>query len=503
MGKLQLIRTPFSPFGKQRSDSSFSISKYLDHESYQPGHCQKENGGLEKKLPRVCVIGAGPSGLVASKVLKERGIPFRCYEKGSDVGGLWRFENDSGLSAAYESLHINSSRQLMAFSDFPMRADLPDFPHHSQILEYLEEYASHFELREETSFQSQVERVKSMGPAGFEVNIRSRSGDEHVEGFDAVIVANGHHWSPRIPQLEGEFDGQILHSHQFKRSGPFAGKNVLVVGIGNSGVDIACELSRVAKKTLLSTRRGAHVIPKYLLGKPLDRVASRHFWTHCPLWLRQKLFSLLLRLTRGRQSRYGLPEPDYKVLQEHPTVSSEMLNLLGHGKIRIKPDISCLEGNGVRFADQSFESIDTVILATGYDIRFPFLDSGVIRTTGNEVPLYKRVIHPEQKGLFFAGLIQPWGPLMPLAEIQSEWIGDLLEQKARLPAPEQMRLAIRKERATLSRRYVKSSRHTIQVDYFPYLLDIQRQRKRNRGEPALDESRIRSPQQSGDSRKVA
>lgn len=448
---------------------------------------------MSDHLPKVCIIGAGPSGLVATKILSERGIPFKCFEKGSAVGGLWRFNNDSGTSAAYESLHINSSRQLMAFSGFPMKPTLPDFPHHSDILGYLEDYSSHFGLDEKINFRTEVKSVEPHADsdgtgtmnAGYDVTTQSRDGSKAKEHFDAVIVANGHHWSPKQPQFEGEFDGEWIHSHHYKSAKAYEGKSVLVVGIGNSGVDIACEVSRVAEKTVLSTRRGAHVIPKYILGKPVDRVASPKFWTYCPHWIRQKLFTILLKLTRGRQSRYGLPEPDYKVLEEHPTVSSELLNLLGHGKIKVKPNIQKRDGDRIHFADGTSETFDTVILATGYNIRFPFLSPEVIETRDNQVSLFKKVVHPQQPGLYFVGLVQPWGPLMPLAEAQAEWIGDLLQDKARLPGVREMNQSIEKERQAIARRYVESTRHTIQVDFYPYLKDIHKQRKKRKGTKAL------------------
>lgn len=430
--------------------------------------------------------------MVATKVLRERSISVQCFERGSDVGGLWRINNDSGTSAAYQSLHINSSRQLMAFSDFPMNSALPDFPHHSHVLEYFEDYATHFCLREATRFQTSVERVEPLEQGGYRVDTVARTGEKSTDSFDAVVVANGHHWSPKVPEFEGEFSGEVIHSHDYITPDSYRDKNVLVVGIGNSGVDIACELSRIAKRTVLSTRRGAHVIPKYLLGKPLDRVVSKRFWNWCPFWLKQKMFGLLLKLTRGRQSRYGMPEPDYKILQEHPTVSSELLNLLGHGKLQMRPDILRFEDTRVRFVDETCQAFDAIILCTGYHIRFPFLDSNIVNTEENQVELFKNVIQPFHPGLFFVGLVQPWGPLMPLSEIQSEWIGDLLEQKAKLPTAEQMVRSIELQRKNMQKRYVKSSRHTIQVDFYPYLADIGKQRKRKRGENAISYSPVSS-----------
>lgn len=435
--------------------------------------------------PKVCVIGAGPSGLVATKVLSQQGLDVCGFEKGSDVGGLWRFQNDSKLSAAYESLHINSSRHAMAYSDFPMKAELPDFPHHSHILSYLEDYTAAFGLRERYRFQSTVQNVQPLEQGGFEVTTESGNVVSR-DRFHAVVVANGHHWSPKTPEMKGDFNGVQLHSHDFKNAKPFSGQRVLVVGIGNSGVDMACELSRVCERVVLSTRRGAHVIPKYLLGKPLDRLASRFFWTWCPLWLRQRLFALVLKMTRGRQSRYGLPEPPYRVLQEHPTVSSELLNLLGHGKIHIRPDIDRLAGDDVAFVDGRREQFDSIIYATGYNIRFPFLDSDLIDTTDNRIGLYKKVVHPDHPGLFFTGLVQPWGPLMPLAEAQAEWICSLLQSQSTLPSKASMLKEIESSSQKMARRYTESSRHTIQVDFYPYLDEMKKAMAYRRGQLLYD-----------------
>jgi cation diffusion facilitator CzcD-associated flavoprotein CzcO len=293
-------------------------------------------------------------------------------------------------------------------------------------------------------------------------------------------VANGHHWSPRYPDLPGEFSGRALHSHEYRAPLEMEGKRVLVVGIGNSGCDIACETSRVAAQTFLSTRRGAHVVPKYLFGKPLDRFCPDIFWRVLPRWLFKRFFALALRLARGRQARFGLPTPRHWILEEHPTISSDLLNLIGHGRIKVKPDVAVLDGGHVQFADASREPIDVLICATGYHIRFPFLGPEVLDAADNEVGLYKMVAHPDYPGLYFIGLVQPWGAIMPLAERQSQWVADLLEGTAALPDREVMLADIAKTRGKMRRAYTASPRHTIQVDSHAYVAALDKERRRGR-----------------------
>ena len=234
------------------------------------------------KSLKVCVVGAGSSGIVAAKVLAGHGIDFDCFEKGSGIGGNWRFRNDNGMSASYASLHINTSKEKMAYSDFPMPDDYPDYPHHSQILDYFEHYVDHFKLRDRIRFQTEVRSIEPTDSGRWKVEVEGPNGPG-THDYDAVLVANGHHWSPRMPEppFPGSFDGRVFHSHDYETFEGFEGKRALIVGIGNSAVDIACEVCRVADATFLSTRRSAHILPKYAFGKPIDhftRPELKHHW---------------------------------------------------------------------------------------------------------------------------------------------------------------------------------------------------------------------------------
>ena len=426
------------------------------------------------------MIGAGSSGITSCQVLNARGIAFDCYEKGSEVGGNWRYENDNELSSAYRSLHINTSRGLMAYKTYPMPDDYPDYPNHFQIARYFDDYVDHFALRERIRFRTEVLSVVPVD-GEWEVTVQERGGERERQRYRAVLVANGHHWDPRWPEppFSGseEFEGEQIHVHHYREPEVLRDKRVLVLGIGNSATDIAVEASRIAEKTFLAMRRGAYVMPKYLNGKPTDEAASK-LLTMMPLPVQRFVLGRMLGLTAGDMTSYGLPKPDHKLLEAHPTVSAELLSRLGHGDIAVKPNLDRFAGGRTaHFVDGSEEEIDLIVYCTGYKISFPFFDEDLVSAEENRLPLYRRVVSVDHPGLYFIGLIQPLGAIMPLAEAQAEWVADLLGGRGTLPPPAEMRAEISAAEGKMKKRYVASKRHTIQVDFQPYLRELRRERK--------------------------
>jgi cation diffusion facilitator CzcD-associated flavoprotein CzcO len=377
------------------------------------------------------------------------------------------------MSSAYESLHINTSKRLMQYATYPMPDDYPDFPSHSQIAAYFDDYVDHFGFRDRISFNTEVTNVEQL--AG-EWRVTLSGGEQRDYAW--VLVANGHHWNPRYPEppFPGEFSGETVHAHHYRSPRGYEDRNVLVLGFGNSAMDIAVEASRVANEVFLSVRRGFHVIPKYLGGTPVDQL-SNPISRRLPFTWTRRSFEKAIHKSWGKPEDYGLPRPDHKLGEAHPTVSSEILNRIGHGDVKVKPNIERLEGGNVRFTDGSVEKVDRIVWCTGYKITFPFLDEELVSSQDNQVRLYKRVIQPDLPGLAFIGLVQPLGAIMPIAEQQSEWVADLIEGKASLPDREKMVAAIEKDDRRLKKRYVASKRHTIQVDFFPYLRELQRARR--------------------------
>lgn len=431
----------------------------------------------------VCIIGAGSSGIAAAKVLHQHGIAFDCFEKGSGIGGNWRYNNDNGMSSAYQSLHINTNRMVMAYSDFPMPADYPMFPHHSQIVRYFEDYVRHFGVAGAITYNTAVDDVSRTPDGSGTYLVRTSDGQQRT--YKHVIVANGHHWNPRYPEpaFSGTFTGETIHSHDYKVPEQIRGKDLLIVGIGNSAVDIACEAARqyTGHRVVISTRSGAYIVPNWLMGRPFDSLASP-LTSSLPMALQRSLLKVSLLLARGRQEAYGVPVPKRPLLSEHPTISQDLLNLAGRGLIQFKPNIERFEERDVVFADGSRQAFDMVVYATGYKVTFPFFKPDFIHVEAdNDLQLYRRVVHPDFPGLYFQGLVQPLGAIMPLAETQAHWIAKLIEGTCRLPDRTTMLASIAKEAERNQRRYKTgndlSPRHTLQVDFHPYQRSIEREMK--------------------------
>jgi dimethylaniline monooxygenase (N-oxide forming) len=383
-----------------------------------------------------------------------------------------------------------------------MPADYPVYARHEQIAAYLESYVDAFGLRERITFDTAVERADLRADGSWAVTLE---GGER-RAYDALVVANGHHWDPRWPDphFPGSFEGQEIHARDYVDPEGLEGKSVVVVGLGNSAVDIAVDVSRVAERTILSTRRGAHILPRWLLGRPLDQVELL-----VPRRLRPRfggrLTGLALRagFRLGRvptPQAYGLPAPSQPLGQSHPTVSDDIYERFEAGGIVARPNVAELAGREVRFEDGSSVEADLIIYCTGYRVSFPFLDPDLISAPGNDLPLFHRVFKPDLPSISFIGLAQPIGPTIRLVETQSKWLAAYLAGDYALPDRDEMETAIRADRERLRRHFYASPRHTMQVDFWPYLREVERELRRGRRRatgrghsPLVATSRPRAP----------
>lgn len=348
------------------------------------------------------VIGAGPSGLAAARALSRAGLAFDGYEAGSGVGGLWDIDNPR--STMYESAHLISSRTTTQFAEFPMPTDV-DYPGHRTLVQYFRDYADHFGLTEQFRFRTKVTRVRRQGDGSWTVTASGPGGDTALT-YAGVILANGTLAEPKVPDFAGSFDGELLHTSAYKRASALTGKRVLVIGAGNSGCDIAVDAVHHAASVDMSVRRGYYFVPRYLFGRPADTLNQGR---PLPARIKQFVDARVLRAFTGDPARFGFPRPDHRIYESHPIVNTLLLNHLGQGDLRIRPDVERFDGPTVHFRDGTSGDYDTVLLATGYTLDYPFVDRAELNWTGWSPQLYLNVFPPAFRGLFVMGMIEASG----------------------------------------------------------------------------------------------
>lgn len=435
---------------------------------------------------RIAVIGSGASGLSCIKSCLEEDLEPVCFERSDDIGGLWRFQEnpEEGRASIYKSVIINTSKEMMCFSDYLIPDYYPNFMHNSQVLEYFRMYAKEFDLLKYIKFKTTVCSVKKrpdFSASGQWEVVTECGGKRQVDVFDGVLVCTGHHTDAHLPldSFPGieKFKGKYFHSRDYKNPIEFTGKRVIVIGIGNSGGDLAVEISHTAKQVFLSTRRGAWILNRVgKNGYPFDVLFSSRLNYYL-----SKIFSSSFKSgfmekqinQRFDHEMFGL-KPKHRALSQHPTVNDELPNRIIAGLVKVKGNVKEFTETAAIFEDGSREDdIDAVIFATGYSFAFPFLEDSV-KVVKNKVSLYKKVFPPnlEKPTLAIIGLIQPLGAIMPISELQGRWATQVFKGLKKLPSKSEMMEEINKAREEMEKRYVESQRHTIQGDYVDTMEEI-------------------------------
>lgn len=352
------------------------------------------------------LIGAGPTGLAAAKVLIEQGVPFRGFELHSDVGGLWDIEGPR--STMYDSAHLISSKRTTEFADFPMADEVADYPSHAELKRYFRAFADRFDLRRHFSFGAEVLSATPLGGSGqgWRLVWRNADGETREETFAGLVIANGTLSEPNMPRFEGAFAGELIHASSYRSPSQLQGKRVLIVGAGNSGCDIAIDAVHHATSCDISMRRGYHFVPKYIFGKPADTIGGA---IRLPMWLKRRVDGTILRWFTGDPQRFGFPKPDHALYELHPIVNSLVLFHAGHGDLRVRPDIERFAGKTVRFRDGSAADYDLVLAATGYRLHYPFIDRELLNWKGDAPHLFLNAMHPQRDDIFVLGMVEASG----------------------------------------------------------------------------------------------
>ncbi|MBI3569224.1 MAG: NAD(P)-binding domain-containing protein [Gemmatimonadetes bacterium] len=416
----------------------------------------------------VCVVGAGSSGLAAAKNLLQAGFTVDVLEREDDLGGNWNYGKP--YARVYRSTHTISSKPGTEYTDYPMPAEFPDYPHHTQILAYLRSYAERFGVRERIRFNSPVERIvpEREGAADTKWLVTSSGA---TTAYDAVVIANGHNWSPKTPAYPGTFTGEVMHSAHYRTADVFVGKRVLVVGGGNSGCDIVVEAAQFGERAYHSTRRGYWYMPKYLFGKPADQVGDQMLALGLPLFLRRAIATLVQRVLVGSPKRSRLPVPDHALFETHPVVNTLLPYYVGQGDITPKPDVAKFEGKTVHFADGTSCEVDLIVFATGYHIEFPFIENAHLNWVDGRPLLHHNVFHPRYDTLFVAGLLQPDSGQFGLVHWQTLAVARFLAA-VRDGSPKAV--AFRAEKgapvpgSSGGVHYKNSTRHFVEVEHWSY-----------------------------------
>jgi len=426
---------------------------------------------------RVAVVGAGPAGLAALRALTAAGIDAVAFERGARVGGVWTLERRP--TAAYDSLHLITSRARTEFAEHPMPPGTPDYPSRETVGAWLEDFAARFGLGERIRLGAGVERARRRPGGGWRLEVGADG--ERVDA-DVLVVASGHNEVARWPDppYRGDFEGEQLHALDYDDPAVFAGRRVLVVGMGNSALDIATDLSHHAEQTFLSVRHGSWIIPKRMLGKPADQVISPWSAVHVPWRLRQPIAETLLKLTVGRPEDVGLPAPTGGLFESHPSISDTIVSRIAHGEIAPKPGIEALEGGRVRFTDGSAEDVDAIVWCTGYRVTVPFLDDAHTGPDPQQLALYKRVLHLDVPDLFFIGLMQSTGSAFPILERQSELLAGHLAGSWAPPRRALMRADCEWRYRAAMRRWGPHGRPRMRVDFDRFMHELGSELERGR-----------------------
>jgi cation diffusion facilitator CzcD-associated flavoprotein CzcO len=335
----------------------------------------------------VVVVGAGPAGLATSAELRRRGIEHVVLERGDTVGHSW--------ANLYDSLTLHTGKHLSALPRMPFDRSVPLFPSRRDFVDYLHRYAEALALPIETR-----RTVTAIERRDGEWLVRTDRGDLTAR---AVVVATGIIASPRLPVIAGRerFSGRVMHSVEYRRPAGFEGRRVLVIGVGNSGGEIASELANAGARVTIAVRSGANVMPRQIAGIPTQYLSFA--MRALPRPARTALAGLVARITELRRGKPVLPKPAHGPLDAIPLIGFHLVDAIKAGKVTVRGGVVALTESGARFTDGVEETFDDVILATGFTAALAPLGN-LVRTDAKGFAVRTdRVTSADQPNLYFVG----------------------------------------------------------------------------------------------------
>ncbi|KAJ9622083.1 hypothetical protein H2203_006964 [Taxawa tesnikishii (nom. ined.)] len=369
------------------------------------------NGSIDDSTNgrKVAVIGAGPLGLAAIKNLTEDGFDVTGYEARGYVGGLWKYSTDSSISVAANTI-FNSSKYRSAFSDFPMRGDMEDFPTGEQIWHYLDSYADHFNLKPKVRLNSRVRHVHREGNK-WAVEYAKDGSPSEIDYYDKVLISVGTFVEPHKPALDGidRFEGKVIHSVEFHDPEKFAGKNVLILGTHASGIDVALGLAGHTSQIYMAHRHGVIMVGRYTPdGRTFDQgqnLRMTYIFNFLMAWF-PNFFSWFINMAIKSMAKksfivpesWGFSNPP-SMLVTPPIIADEIFPLFESGQAKPVSSVKCITGpKTIRLTDgRVLEDIDAIIYCTGYKSNVDFLEERYDpfnRKNRDQVPRLYRNIFP-------------------------------------------------------------------------------------------------------------
>jgi len=368
------------------------------------------------------IIGAGPAGMGIAGRLRKMGIDFEMVEQSQNVGNAWHHH--------YDRLHLHTVKQLSHLPHFPFPDDFPLYVPRKQLVDYFDQYAERFNLK--PHFGQTVIAVKKEG-----TNWLTTTEDGTQFQSKNVIIATGVNRVPNIPNWSGQeqFKGTITHAKTYKNAEPYTGKKVLVVGMGNTGAELALDLSENECETYISVRGPVSIVPRDLNGRPVQLTSIQ--LAKLPFGFGDWLGNFIRGIYLGDLRKYGLDAPklspaqQLKITGKTPVVDIGTVKQIKAGKIKVLPEMDSFDANGILFKNGERKDLDAVILATGYKAK---VSDFIADTSGllNQDNLPKQAIFDGlHKGLYFIGFDNyKLGGILGIVRTESELIANHIQEKS-------------------------------------------------------------------------